>query len=158
MNQSAPNLRILDCTVGQDPMVIHSMKHIKGSQWFDLTICRDLISPYPHMIPKQEYFVPLMRALNVRKSHDVVLYEQGYGWYAERTAFVFRSFGHKNVRVLDGHLRKWMDEGKPTESDAQPAKESDFEYSYNGDQNMSFEEIVKAKNDGSVQIVDIRAE
>ena len=59
------------------------------------------------MIPKQGFFVQLMRALNLRRSNDIVLYEQGYGWYAERTAFVFRAFGHKNVRVLDGQLRKW---------------------------------------------------
>ena len=69
-----------------------------------------------------------MRTLNIRKTHNVILYEQGYGWYAERTAFVFRAFGHKNVKVLDGQLRKWLKEGKPTERDEEIAKEVDFDY------------------------------
>ena len=121
-----------------------------------MALCRDFFSPYPHMIPKQDFFVQLMRALNLRKSNDIVLYEQGYGWYAERTAFVFRAFGHKNVRVLDGQLKKWTAEGRPTESHAEVANEDDFNYEHNGDAEMGFEEIVKARDDGSVQHIDIR--
>ena len=51
------NLKILDCTVGPDTLEKHSAKHIKGSQWFDLALCRDFNSPWPHMIPKQPYFI-----------------------------------------------------------------------------------------------------
>ena len=51
------NLRILDCSVGPDTLERHSAGHIKGSQWFDLSLCRDFNSPWPHMIPKQPYFI-----------------------------------------------------------------------------------------------------
>ena len=63
---------------------------------------------------------------------------------------MFRAFGHKNVRVLDGQLKKWTAEGRPTESHAEVAKDGDFDYQHSGDAEMGFEEIVKARDDGSV--------
>ena len=62
------------------------------------------------------------------------------------------------MRVLDGGLQKWMDEGKPTVKDAEVINETDFDYIYNGDSVMDYEDIVKARDDGSVQIVDIRSD
>ena len=106
---------------GPDPCIEHSKNHIKGSRFFDLALCRDLTSPYPHMMPSQAHFISLMKALDIRKSHTVVVYETGQGWWASRAAFVFRSMGHPNVRVLDGQFAKWTKEGKPCEVDAQIA-------------------------------------
>ena len=54
------------------------------------------------MMPSQEWFIKIMKTLNVSKAHTVVVYETGGGWFANRAAFMFRAMGHPNVRVLDG--------------------------------------------------------
>ena len=34
-----------------------------------------------------------------------------YSSYAEQEVVMFQLFGHKNVSVLDGGLKKWLDDG-----------------------------------------------
>ena len=97
-----------------------------------------------------------MKALDIRKSHTVVVYETGQGWWASRAAFVFRSMGHPNVRVLDGQFAKWTKEGKPCEVDTQIAQDSDFAYVYDGTDVMNYDDIVKVRDDHSAQILDSR--
>ena len=49
-----------------------------------------------------------------------------------------------------------MKEDRPTESDAKTMDENDFSYEYNGDEVISYEDVIKARDDDSVQILDIR--
>ena len=46
----------------------------------------------------------------------MVAYDSG-GWVAApRAWWMFLSFGHRDVKVLDGGLKKWLREGRPTHS------------------------------------------
>ena len=108
------------------------------------------------MMPSQDFFIQIMKSLDISKAHTVIVYETGKGWFANRAAFMFRSMGHPNVKVLDGHFAKWTKEGKPVEADANVATEADFAYAYNGESVMNYDDIVKVRDDKSVQIVDTR--
>src|SRR5258708_15583404 len=46
----------------------------------------------------------------------VVAYDSGVCVAAPRSWWMFLSFGHPNVKVLDGGLKKWLREGRPTNS------------------------------------------
>ena len=107
MENSPETLRILNCTVKtgphiSDPFVEHAKTHIKGAQFFDMILCTDTNSQIPYMMPGQGYFIQLMKSQDIRKTHTVVVYETGKGFFAERAAFMFTIFGHPNVKVLDG--------------------------------------------------------
>jgi 3-mercaptopyruvate sulfurtransferase SseA len=39
---------------------------------------------------------------------------------------MFRTFGLKNVSVLDGGLAKWVSEGRATDADAEAGTEDDY--------------------------------
>ena len=95
----------------------HVTGHIPGAKYLDLTLTRDLESKYPHMMPKREHFVAMMKALDIRKSMTVVVYDTGSGWFAARAAFMIRTFGHSDVRILDGNFAKWQREGRTVQSD-----------------------------------------
>ena len=58
----------------------------------------------------------MMKALDVRKSQTVVIYETGKGWFATRAAFMLKVFGHPKVHLLDGNFAKWQSEGRPLDS------------------------------------------
>ena len=46
-----------------------------------------------------------------------------------RAAWIFRYYGAQNVRILNGGLKKWLQEGRPTFSGAQKIQEGgDFSY------------------------------
>ena len=80
-----------------------------------------------------------MKSKDIRKSQTIVIYDTGSGMFANRAAFMFRAMGHPNVRLLDGHFKKWKQEGKPVEGAEVDAAE--FDYVYNGDNVSSYEDI-----------------
>ena len=129
-----PNLKILNATVNmnqtdEDPVLVHSRSHISGSQFLDLRLCRDLASPYPHMMPSAAHFSLIMKMLDVRKNDTVVVYDTAAGWFANRAVFVLRAFGIKNVQVLDGGFKKWTSEGKAVVSCSRgPCTAEDFAF------------------------------
>lgn len=100
----------------------------------------------------------MMKVLNVKKSSTVVCYDTGKGFFASRAAFVLKSFGHPNVYVLDGHLAKWVSEGRAIESDGNDeGYDADFDYTFEGAESiLSYDRIKEVSQDGSIQIVDNR--
>ena len=85
----------------------HANSRIPGARFLDLSVVRDIESPYPFMMPKKELFIAMMKALDVRKSQTVVVYDNGKGWFASRAAFMIKAFGHPQVFILDGNFAKW---------------------------------------------------
>ena len=157
IESSAATTRILNCSVkmgeGPDPFAEHGKTHIKGARFFDMNLCKDQTQPFPFMMPSQAFFIQVMKAMDIRKSHAVVVYDCGQGWFANRAAFMFRSMGHPNVKVLDGQFAKWTKEGKAVESDDVAA--GDFEYAFNGENLDNYEDICKLV-ESKGKIVDTR--
>jgi thiosulfate/3-mercaptopyruvate sulfurtransferase len=78
------------------------------------------------MFPAAEQFGRDVGALGIGNGDTVVLYDSG-GWVAApRAWWMFLSFGHRDVRVVDGGLKKWRAEGRPVESGAVTAKPAVF--------------------------------
>ncbi len=68
------------------------------------------------MYPDAAQFARDVAALGISNGDTVVAYDSG-GWVAApRAWWMFLSFGHANVKVLDGGLKKWLREGRPTHS------------------------------------------
>ncbi|ABA05743.1 Rhodanese-related sulfurtransferase [Nitrobacter winogradskyi Nb-255] len=90
--------------------------HIPGAVFFDVDAVSDRASPLPHMYPDAAQFGRDVGALGISSKDTVVVYDNG-GWLAgPRAWWMFLSFGHAGVRVLDGGLKKWRAEGRPVES------------------------------------------
>ena len=90
-----------------------------------------------------------MRTLDVRIGDKVVIYDCRKGWFACRASFVLKTFGFKDVSVLDGGMKKWVSEEKPTESNSRgAAKAEDFVFTKNNDLVASFEQVKKISDEG----------
>ena len=141
----------------------HSKAHIPGSLFFDLGVVRDIQSPYPHTMPNQAHFVRMMKSLNIRKSQTVVIYENGKGWFATRTAFVLKAFGHPKVHLLEGNFPKWKSEGRAISTSSAEGEDWSTDFDYNlsdgagkSSSILSYERIKEVSADASIQIVDCR--
>jgi thiosulfate/3-mercaptopyruvate sulfurtransferase len=97
--------------------------HLPGAVFFDVDAVSDHSNPLPHMFPSAEQFGRDVGNLGVSNADTVVLYDSG-GWVAApRAWWMFLSYGHSNVRILNGGLKKWRAEGRAVESgDARPRK------------------------------------
>lgn len=120
-------LRVLDASFklpGMTPLPRDDYRaaHIPGAAFFDVDAIADQGSDLPHMYPDAAQFGRDVAALGVSNGDLVVLYDSGSWMAAPRAWWMFLAFGHGNVRVLDGGLKKWRAEGRPVEAgEAKPA-------------------------------------
>lgn len=118
-----PGLVFLDATlppvgVPQAPDV-HARyieRHLPGAVFFDIEELSEHNTPLPHMLPRPEAFAREMARLGIGSNMTLIVYEQAGVFSAPRAWWMLRSFGVREVYVLDGGLRAWTDAGLPTES------------------------------------------
>jgi thiosulfate/3-mercaptopyruvate sulfurtransferase len=158
-----PRVKILDASFklpGMLPLPVDDYleAHIPGAHFFDVDAVSDHAVDLPHMFPDAAQFGRDMGALGVSGSDTVVVYDNG-GWLAApRAWWMLLAFGHGDVRVLDGGLKKWRAEGRPTESGKpqQPAP-GQFEATLDRSYLRSKAEVVANLETRREQLIDARA-
>lgn len=117
----APDLRIVDASwylpaMNRSGKQEYAQAHIPGAVYFDIDDIADTDSGLPHMLPSSEKFASRMRRLGVGDGNRIVVYDGSDNHLsAPRAWWMFRVFGHTDVAVLNGGLKKWIAEGRPTE-------------------------------------------
>jgi thiosulfate/3-mercaptopyruvate sulfurtransferase len=126
-----PDLVPVDCTwfmpsLGRDPHAEYLQAHIPGARFLDIDAVADRSIPLPHMLPGAEEFSQAMEALGIGSEDRIVVYDNSPHRTAARGWFTFRHFGAQQIAVLDGGLRKWLAEGRPTESGEPEPRQAEF--------------------------------
>ena len=114
-----PGLRILDASWHvdrRDARAAFVAAHVPGAAFFDIDDIADPTSMLPHMLPGAELFASKVGALGASNADAIVVYDNQAILSAARAWWMFRVMGHDNVRVLDGGLSKWLEEGRPIEA------------------------------------------
>ena len=77
-----------------------------------------------------------------------MVYDAG-GWVAApRAWWMFLSYGHRNVRMLNGGLKKWRAEGRAVETGEGTAKPATFNASYDAKRVRSIEAMIAMSRAG----------
>jgi len=93
--------------------------HIPGAAFADLLDdFSDAAARFAFTRPTAEAFADAAAALGIGAETTVVVSDAAVGQWASRLWYLFRSFGHGRVAVLDGGIAKWRAEGRPVESGA----------------------------------------
>src|ERR1700760_266472 len=156
------NVKLLDATfklpgVLPLPKDDYLTAHIPGAVYFDVDAVSDHSNPLPHMFPSAEQFGRDVGALGVSNADTVVIYDSG-GWVAApRAWWMFLSYGHRNVRILNGGLKKWRAGGRPGESGEFKPKPATFEASYDAKRVRSIEQMIANVESRREQVIDARA-
>jgi thiosulfate/3-mercaptopyruvate sulfurtransferase len=108
---------LLDCswhmpTANRNARVEFESVHIAGAQFFDIDAIADKSTTLPHMLPSPGFFAAEVSKLGVNANSKVVCYDSVGLFSAARVWWMFKVFGHDNVVVLDGALKKWITEGQ----------------------------------------------
>ena len=156
------NVRVVDATfklpgVLPLPKDDYLAAHIPGAVFFDVDAVSDHSNPLPHMFPSAEQFGRDVGALGVGNDDTVVLYDAG-GWVAgPRAWWMFLSYGHDKVRLLDGGLKKWRAEGRPVEAGEVTPKPAIFAAAYDARRVRSIGEMIANVERKTEQVIDARA-
>jgi thiosulfate/3-mercaptopyruvate sulfurtransferase len=131
--------------------------HIPGAVFFDVDAVSDHTNSLPHMFPSGEQFGRDVGALGVGNGDMVVVYDAG-GWIAgPRAWWMFLSYGHTNVRVLNGGLKKWRAEGRPVEGGAVTPKSATFKAAFDARRVRSMQQMIANIASKAEQVIDARA-
>jgi thiosulfate/3-mercaptopyruvate sulfurtransferase len=130
--------------------------HIPGAVFFDVNAVADRNDPRPHMYPSAEQFAREVSALGISSGDTVVAYDSGAWVAAPRAWWMFLSFGHRNVKVLDGGLQKWLREGRPTHAGKVTPKPGKFRATLDSGFVRSKQQLLGNLETQAEQLVDAR--
>lgn len=157
-----PKIKIIDASsklpgVLPLPLDDYLGAHIPGAVFFDVNAIADPDDPRPHMFPSAEQFGRDVSALGISSGDTVVAYDSG-GWTAApRAWWMFLSFGHSDVKVLDGGLKKWLREGRPTHSGKVTPKPGEFQARLDSSYVRSQQQLLGNLETKTEQVVDARS-
>jgi thiosulfate/3-mercaptopyruvate sulfurtransferase len=130
--------------------------HIPGSVFFNVNTIADPNDPRPHMYPSAEQFARDVSALGISSDDTIVAYDSGAWVAAPRAWWMFLSFGHPKIKVLDGGLQKWLREGRPTHSGSVTSKPGRFRAKLDPSYVRSKEQLLDNLRTKNEQLVDAR--
>jgi thiosulfate/3-mercaptopyruvate sulfurtransferase len=156
-----PKVKIIDATFklpGMLPLPVddYLAAHLPGAVFFDVDHVADRNDSRPHMFPTAEQFARDVAALGISSGDTVVAYDAG-GWVAApRVWWMFLAFGHPNVKVLDGGLKKWLREGRPTHSGQVTSKPGKFQAKFDPGFVRSQQQLIGNLETHAEQLIDAR--
>lgn len=115
-NLGKPGIKLIEVDVDTQA---YEAGHIPGSLGFNWQtqlqdqLVRDILS--------RRAFEELMGAHGVTVNDTVVLYGDNNNWFAAYGFWLFKIYGHRDVRLMDGGRTKWLNEpDRPLITDATP--------------------------------------
>ena len=103
-----PNVRIGE--VDYDPTSNYLQGHVPGSVLFEWK--KDINDPVRRDILSRVQVEDLLRRNGVTDSTILVLYGDFNNWFAAFAFWVFKYYGVKNLKIMNGGRKKWIEEDK----------------------------------------------
>ena len=103
-----PNIRIVE---SDEDVVLYDVGHVPGAVKVDWHT--ELNDPVIRDYLDAERFSALLSQKGIANDTTVIFYGDKNNWWACYALWVFRLFGHENVKVMNGGRKKWIDEGRP---------------------------------------------
>jgi len=152
-NLSSPRVRIAEVSVETS---LYATEHLPGAVNFNWTtqlqdqVRRDIIS-------KEDFEVLLGHAGIVADTH-VILYGDNNNWFAAYAFWIFKYYGHENVSLMDGGLKKWKLENRPMNSAAPAYPPTSYKVSkINAEYRADREHIKTRLGKKDLTLVDVRS-
>jgi thiosulfate/3-mercaptopyruvate sulfurtransferase len=156
------NLRVVDGswylpTVPRDALVEYEIRRIPGAVYFDIDAIADTATTLPHMLPDAESFGRMAGALGLSETSEIVVYDGAGLASAPRVWWTLKSFGARNVRILDGGFERWMRERRPLErDDPRPPTPATFRAGFDPARVVDRATVARHLAEGDALVIDTR--
>lgn len=149
----APELRIVD--LNAPPLYLRA--HIPGAVPLAYG---SIVAPRPPAqaeIPSPEQLGAALSAIGLSPEHHVVAYDDEGNGHAARLLWTLDAIGHRGVSLLNGGLKAWLAEGRPTESGTPPITPTRYPVQIVGDVRVDKNYLLAHLRDPGVVLVDARS-
>jgi thiosulfate/3-mercaptopyruvate sulfurtransferase len=147
------NIRIAEVSVETS---LYDSEHLPGAVNFSWTtqlqdqVRRDIIS--------KEDFEALMSRAGIEADTHVVLYGDNNNWFAAYGLWIFKYYGHENVSLMNGGLKKWKAENRPMTNAAPAYTPTNYRVRRVNAEYRADRDYIKARLGGaSFGLVDVRS-
>jgi thiosulfate/3-mercaptopyruvate sulfurtransferase len=114
--ENSSKVRIVEC---DEDVLLYEVGHIPGAVKLDWHT--ELNDQDKRDYLDGEQFAELMKAKGIDRIDTIVLYGDRSNWWATYAFWVFKLFGHEDVRILNGGRAKWIAEGRELTRDVAEA-------------------------------------
>ncbi len=147
------NVRLVE---SDEDVLLYDTGHIPGAVKIDWHT--DLQDPVMRDYLDPEHFAQLMREKGISPDTTVVFYGDKNNWWATYALWVFRLFGHRDLRIMDGGRKKWEDEGRELTTEVPRHPPADYPVPERRDEEIrAFREDVLQHMQRQGQMVDVRS-
>jgi thiosulfate/3-mercaptopyruvate sulfurtransferase len=109
-------------------------------------------------IATKEQIEQLLSDAGVSSDDTVVLYGDNNNWFAAYAFWLLEMYGHKDLKLMDGGRKKWVEEGRETSKETPKPQRANYKAKDpNKDLRASRDEVLKAVNDAKRALVDVRS-
>jgi thiosulfate/3-mercaptopyruvate sulfurtransferase len=165
LNENINKVKILDASwhlpnANRNSLEEYKSKHIINSIFFDIDKNSNQKTNLPHMLPSKEDWEIIVSDLGISNSDHVVVYDNSDVFSSCRVWYTFLYFGHdpKLISVLDGGLKKWINEKYPTSKDIINIEKSKYIAEENTSLVINKDEVNRNINSKKFQLIDARGE
>ncbi len=157
-NGDASNLIVLDATIIK--VIDDSSIRIPKSRFFDIKgKFSDVSAPFPSTLPSTEQFQDEAQNLGINTNSCIVVYDDKGIYSSARVWWLFKTFGFKNVAVLDGGLPEWKLKGFKVETYTNEVfTEGNFQADFHPSLMTDFEGVNQFSKDSETLIIDARSQ
>ncbi len=108
------------------------------------------------IIPKDD-FERLMAESGIDNATTVILYGEN-NWFAAWAFWQLKIYGHKDVRLMNGGRKKWIEQGRELTTEVPPMSRTDYTAQEPDESLRAYlPEVQKAVENRSAELVDVRS-
>ncbi len=156
VSQNPPNENRKFVEVDYDPENGYRKGHIKGSSliWWK----RDINDPIARDIINKELFEELMAKNGIKSDTEVIMYGDFNNWFAAFSFWVFKYYGHKNIKIMNGGRKKWELENREYTTEEPQIEKTSYSAKEPDEQIRDYlDGVKKALDDNNIVMVDVRS-
>jgi len=157
LKKNLDNRSIKTIEVDYDPRLAYEQGHVPGALLIDWR--KDMNNPTERDFIDAPTFERLMSRLGVSNDTTVILYGDYNNWFAAFSFWLFKTYDHKDVRILNGGRKKWIDSGGELSKDIPSPTPSIYRVPrINLDNRVYIQDVLKilASNPKAI-LVDVRS-
>ena len=143
--------------VDYDPKANYQLGHVPGAVLFDWR--QDINDPVSRNVLSKQAYEDLLQRAGVNNDTTLVLYGDFNNWFAAFAFWVFKYYGFKDVRIMNGGRKKWLEEDREVNKDIQNYPKGNLKAT-DPDKNIRvFLDEVKQSLDAKdrIRMVDVRS-
>ena len=100
----------------------------------------------------------LLSKSGVGDQDTIILYGDNNNWFAAFALWIFKIYGHRDVRLMNGGRKKWLDEGREVTTDPPPHGPATYKVkATDSDLRALREQVMQALTDPAHALVDVRS-